>query len=185
MRYFRKIVGQRLYLSPFNPEDPEIHTKWAQWMNDPTLADTYGGPGNLVSLASAKKAVAELPGHRFDIVLQEGDELIGHISIHDINHLSRTAFIGICISNESNRSKGYGTEATRLILDYGFKTLNLNNIALSVHADNLGGIACYKKIGFKDAGRRREWVFKNGKYVDVIYMDLLAREYEGQERNKR
>jgi len=60
---------------------------------------------------------------------------------------------------------------------YGFKTLKLNNIMLSVHADNCAGISCYKKVGFKDAGRRREWVFKDGKYIDKVYMDILAREF--------
>ena len=60
----------------------------------------------------------------------------------------------------------------------GFKTLNLHNIMLSVHADNFAAISCYKKAGFREAGRRREWVFKNGKYLDKIYMDILAREFE-------
>jgi RimJ/RimL family protein N-acetyltransferase len=89
------------------------------------------------------------------------------------------AFIGIFIGEDEQRSKGYGAEAIRLILGYGFKTMNLNNIMLSVHEDNYAGIACYKKAGFREAGRRREWVFKDGKYIDVIYMDILAREFEG------
>jgi len=50
---------------------------------------------------------------------------------------------------------------------------------LSVYADNDAGIACYKKVGFQESGRRREWVFKDGRYIDKIYMDILAREFEG------
>ncbi|MCL2003771.1 MAG: GNAT family N-acetyltransferase [Oscillospiraceae bacterium] len=177
MRYFRKIVGERLYLSPFNADDTEIYTKWAEWMNDKTLNDHYGGHHNLVSLASAKKTLEELKGYRFAMVLLEGDILIGHISLHDIDHLNRNAFLGIFIGEATHRGKGYGTEAIRLVLGYGFKTLNLNNIMLSVHADNNAAIACYKKAGFREAGRRREWVFKDGKYFDKIYMDILAREF--------
>jgi RimJ/RimL family protein N-acetyltransferase len=105
--------------------------------------------------------------------------LIGSISLHDINHVNRTAFIGIFIGEEEQRSKGYSTEAIRLVLEYGFKTMNLNSILLSVHEDNYAGVACYKKVGFREAGRRREGVFKDGKYIDVIYMDILAREFEG------
>jgi len=177
MQYFRKITGQRIYLSPFNPGDPATHNKWANWMNNRTVADTFGGHQNLVSLASAKKTVEELPGCRFDIVLLDGDALIGHISLHDIDHLHRHAFIGIVIGEDEHRGRGYGTEAIRLVLDYGFNTLNLHNIMLSVHADNHAGISCYKKVGFRDAGRRRDWIFKNGKYHDVMYMDILANEY--------
>ena len=177
MRFFRKIVGEQLYLSPFDAENAETYTKWAEWMNNETVADTYGGHHNLVSLTSAKKTVAELRGYRFDVVLLDGDVLIGHISLHDIDHLNRNGFMGIVIGEEKHRKKGYGSEAVRLVLGYGFDVLNLHNIMLSVYADNLAAIACYKKVGFQEAGRRREWVFKDGKYIDKMYMDILAGEF--------
>ena len=179
MRFYHKIVGERLYLSPFNADDPESYTKWTEWMNERVVADGYGGYHNLVSLANAKKTVVELKDYRFDIVLSDGDVLIGFISLHDIDHRSRHAFIGVFIGESEYRGKGYGAEAVRLVLEYGFNTLNLHNIALSVHADNCEAVACYQKVGFKDAGRRRDWIFKNGRYIDVIYMDILAREFLG------
>ena len=57
--------------------------------------------------------------------------MIGCISLQNIDHRNRNAFIGIFIGEEENRSKGYGAEAICLILDYGFKTMNLHNIMLS------------------------------------------------------
>ncbi len=179
MKYYKKIVGERLYLSPFDTDDEEIYTKWVEWMNDKIVGDNYGGLSSLVSLSSVKKTIEGLSGYRFSIILLDDDVLIGHISIHDIDHLNRNAFLGVFIGDEENRNKGYGTEAIRLTLRYGFKTLNLNNIMLSVHADNLSGIACYKKVGFKEVGKRREWIYKDGKYIDKLYMDILAREFQG------
>jgi len=176
--YFRKIVGEHLYLSPFDAEDTEIQSKWAKWMNDRLVSDTFDGHRNHTSLSSAKKHIQELTGHRYFIVLLDGDVLIGQISLHNIDHLHRNAFLGIMIGEVEHHGKGYGTEAVRLVLDYGFNTLNLNNITLSVHEDNHAGIACYKKLGFKEYGRRRECFFKNGKNIDVIYMDILAREFK-------
>ena len=88
--------------------------------------------------------------HRYAMVLLNGDVLIGSISLHDIDQINRHAFIGIFIGEEEHRSKGYGAESIRLILGYGFKTLNLHNIMLSVHADNDAGIACYKKVGGRE-----------------------------------
>jgi len=178
MKYFKKIVGERLYLSPFDAEDPDIHAKWAKWMNDGAVSDTFGGHANQTTLTSAKKTLQELQGHRFFIMLLDGDELIGQISLHDIDHLNRNAFLGIMIGEAEHHGKGYGTEAVKLVLDYGFNTLNLHNIMLSAYEDNYAGIACYKKVGFKESGRRREWIFKNGKYIDKIYMDILAREFK-------
>lgn len=178
MPYYRKIVGNRLYLAPFDAEDEELYTKWATWMNDSAVAEHYGGHHNLVTLSSAKRTLEELRGYRFTMVLLEGDICIGHISLHDVDHLNRNAFLGIVIGEEGHRSKGYGAEAIRLLLRYGFNTLNLHSIMLSVHADNQAGIACYTKVGFRECGRRREWIFKNGKYIDKIYMDILEREFE-------
>ena len=178
MHFYRKIVGERLYFSPFNAEDTEIHFKWAKWMNDRAISNTYGGHHFNVTVESAKKFVAELEGIRFNIVIPDGDVLIGHISLHNIDHFNRHAFLGIVIGESGHHNKGYGMEAVRLILDYGFNTLNLHNIMLSVHEDNYGGIACFKKVGFKESGRRREWLFKNGKYIDVIYMDILEHEFK-------
>lgn len=179
VRYFRKLAGERLYLSPFDVDDEEIYTKWAEWMNDRGVSDTFDGHHTLVSRSGAKKKLEGLTGYRFAMIRADGDELIGHISLHGIDHLNRHAFMGIFIGEEKNRGKGYGAEAIRLVLEYGFRTLNLHNIMLSVHADNAAGIACYKKVGFRDAGRRREWLFKQGKYVDCLYMEILEWEFEG------
>jgi len=107
-----------------------------------------------------------------------GDQLIGSISIHNIDHLNRNAFLGIFIGDEEHRGKGYGAEAVRLLLEYSFKSLNLHNIMLTVHADNFAAIACYKKFGFQEVGRLPEWVYKNGKYVDKLYMGIKRADYD-------
>jgi len=175
MKYYKKIVGKRIYLSPINADDVDTYIKW---MNE-TVARSFGQYPLVVSSKSDLKWLFEPPTdmQRYAMVLIDGDAMIGSISIHNIDHLNRNAFIGIFIGEEEHRSKGYGAEAIRLILAYGFKTLNLHNIMLSVKADNEEGIACYKKVGFRETGRRREWVYKDGKYIDVLYMDMLESEF--------
>lgn len=151
-------------------------------MNDRSVANNYGEYSRLVSSPDDLQWLLRPASgvHRYAIVLFDHNRMIGSISLHDINHLNRNAFIGIFIGEAEHRGKGYGTEAIRLILEYGFKTMNLRNIMLSVHADNVAEITCYKKVGFRESSRRREWIFKNGKYIDVIYMDLMAKEFEIQ-----
>lgn len=96
-----------------------------------------------------------------------------------INYKNRTGEVGIFIGDESNRNNGYGTEVLRLLLDYGFNYLNLNNIMLKVKSFNKRAIKCYEKVGFKEFGRRRESYFLNGKYYDDVHMDILASEFRG------
>ena len=176
MKYYKKIVGERMYLSPVSADDADIYIRW---MNE-TVARNFGQYSLVVSSKNDLKWLYEPPSdmQRYAMVLLDGDVMIGSISIHNIDHLNRNAFIGIFIGEEEHRNKGYGAEAIQLILAYGFKTLNLHNVMLSVHEDNIEGIACYKKIGFREVGRRREWLFKNGKYIDIIYMDMLECEFK-------
>lgn len=176
MKYYKKMIGNRLYLSPVNNDEVDSYLKW---MNDEAVATNFSLYNRLVSSKNDLKWIYEPNSdmHRYAIVLLDGDGLIGSISLHNIDHLNRNAFIGIFIGEQKYRGKGYGAEAIRLLLNYGFKTMNLHNIMLSVHADNYPGIACYKSVGFQEVGRLREWVFKNGKYVDKLYMSIMENEF--------
>ena len=178
MRYYKKITGKRLYLSPVDNNEVDCYLKW---MNDEAVAANFSQYNQLVSSKNDLKWIYEPDNHmhRYAIVLLDGDALIGSISLHNIDHLNRNAFIGIFIGEEEHRNKGYGAEAIRLILHYGFKTMNLHNIMLTVHADNGSGIACYKSVGFREVGRLPEWVFKDGKYIDKLYMNIMENAFEG------
>ncbi|MCL2046023.1 MAG: GNAT family N-acetyltransferase [Oscillospiraceae bacterium] len=138
MKYYKKIVGERMYLSPVSADDADIYIKW---MNE-TVAQNFGQYPLVVSSKNDLKWLYEPPSDMqcYAIVLFDGDVMIGSISIHNIDHLNRNAFIGIFIGEEELRNKGYGAEAIQLILAYGFKTLNLHNVMLSVHEDNVEGI---------------------------------------------
>jgi len=175
MKYFKKIIGERIYLSPMNRDDAEIYTKW---LNDKEVAINLGHYAKVISLNSEQKALEEMTsdGYNFAIV-KNNDTLIGNISLFSINHTSRSAVVGLFIGEKENRSKGYGSEALRLVLGYGFNTLNLHNVMLNVYSDNEQAIACYKKVGFAEFGRRRESYFKNGRYVDDVHMDILDVEF--------
>lgn len=149
-------------------------------MNDKAVATNLGQYNQLVASKSDLKWLYEPNSdmHRYAIVLLDSDVLIGSISLHNIDHLNRNAFIGIFIGEEEHRNRRYGAEAIRLILNYGFKTMNLHNIMLTVHADNCYGISCYKSIGFREAVRLCEWVFEDGEYIGKYYMGIMENEFE-------
>ena len=141
MPYYHKLVGKRLYLSPLDTEDPEVYTRWAEWLNEAEVAEHFSGSPQLVTIGVAQQTLASLQGYRMAMVLVEGDLLIGQISLHDVDYLNRNAFMGIVIGEAEHRHRGYGAEAIRLLLAYAFNTLNLHSVMLSVHADNYPAIA--------------------------------------------
>jgi diamine N-acetyltransferase len=75
------------------------------------------------------------------------------------------------------RGKGYGTETTRLMLDYAFTALGLHNVMLTVFEYNLAGRRAYEKAGFREFGRRRQSRWMGGRLWDEVYMDCLASEF--------
>ena len=176
MKYFKKLVRERIYLSPRNVEDVEIFT---EWMNDFYVTDYTGRSYRTVTLEEEKDYLERVNKDKstFSIIDLETNTLIGTIGLHSVDNINRTATLGIFIGNRNYWSKGYGTEAIQLILDFGFNYLNLRNIDLALMEFNQRALKCYQKCGFKEIGRRRKSKFINGKYYDSILMDILAEEF--------
>lgn len=176
MKYFPKITGERIYLAPIDTDDAELYAKW---INDPSVSDMLGVSAMVFSkkkeLATVEKMADE--GYAFSIVRKEDNVLLGNCSLFDIHNTNRRAMCGLFIGEEENRGKGYGTETLKLLLEYGFNTLNLNNITLIVFDFNKRAVTCYEKLGFKLIGTRRQSAFYNGEYHDEIYMDFLAEDF--------
>ncbi len=179
MKYFKKLLGENIYLSPLNVEDVE---KYAEWFCDFRVTDGVGRSGQIMTVEKEKEWIENASKNGdffFSIVKLENDELIGNCSLHDISCPNRIGTVGIFIGEEENRSHGYGAEALKLLVEYGFRYLNLNNIMLTVKSFNERAIHCYKKVGFQEFGKRRKSYFLNGKYYDDVYMDILAEEFDG------
>ncbi len=87
--------------------------------------------------------------------------------------------LGIVIGEKTFWGKGYGQDAIRLLLDYGFNLLNLNSVMLGVFAFNERALHCYKHVGFREIGRRRQARIIGDKKCDAILMDILAEEFVG------
>jgi len=179
MTYYKKIVGEKVYLSPIDPDDYE---KFTGWVNDleVTLHLTLSP---LIINAEKEKEVLEKmsrEGYNFAIIAKETDELIGTCGFLNTNQLHRKAETGIFIGNSDYWNRGYGREAIELLLDYGFNLLNLNSIYIAALSYNHRAIQCYKKCGFKEVGRRREAHIVGKKHYDIVLMDILASEFEGK-----
>jgi RimJ/RimL family protein N-acetyltransferase len=170
-----KMIGKKCYLSPIDVNDAE---KFTGWLNDLEVAQHLALYPQIISLTNEKEALANLSkNHTYSIIDINTDELIGNCGYIDLDHLNQTGEVGIFIGNKKYWNCGYGTEAMILLIDYGFKALNLHNIFLEVYSFNERAIKCYEKIGFRTIGKRRESLLRGKERQDIIYMDILHNEF--------
>jgi len=173
--YFKKIVGKKCYLSPIDVNDVEIFTEWVNDMEVLKYFDLYP---LTISLENEREMITNLSKeHNYSIINLETNEMIGNCGFVNVEHINQTAEVGIIIGNKTYWNKGYGTEALSLLIDFGFKALNMHNIMLRVYENNKGAVRCYEKIGFKTMGIRREALHRDLMKQNVIYMDILSKDF--------
>ena len=174
----KTLVGDNVYLSPISLDDVE---KYAEMVNDIKVSVGLGylSYTNIIDFESEKEFLISVKKEKmFAVRLLENDELLGNIGFNSLDMVNRNGVLGVLIGNPKHQRKGYGTEALKLILDYGFSFLNLRNISLNVFEYNEPAYNLYKNIGFKEVGRLRKAVEIMGKTYNVIIMDMLKEEFQ-------
>jgi len=177
------IVGERVRLRAVKKDDLP---RFVEWFSDPNVRrylDMYL-PFSLTQEERWFERLQERMEKR-DIVMltieTEDGAQIGNISLFDINWKDRHAELGITIGDKDYWGQGYGTDAIRTILGLAFESMNLHRIFLRVHEDNARAINCYETVGFRREGTLRESVFREGVYLDMYLMGILASEFESHD----
>lgn len=119
--------------------------------------------------------------HAFMIQKLDDDRKIGMIDLGGFNWQVGSAWVGIGIGVRELWGKGYGTDAMKVILRYGFTQLNLHRIQLDVFSYNQRGMTSYEKAGFKHEGRLHGNLLKAGVRYDEVFMGILRHEWEDQQ----
>ena len=114
----------------------------------------------------------------FAIRLRDEEQILGTVGLDEIEWTNRVASLGIGIGDSENWGKGYGTEATRLLVDYAYNELNLYRLQLTVFEFNARAISLYEKMGFRREGNFREFIERDGKRHDMLLYGLLRSEWE-------
>jgi diamine N-acetyltransferase len=178
----RPILNVKGNLVALGPLRRELLPLYQRWINDLGTMRTLG----LAPLPMTREKEQDWYDRQskteddapFTIYERETLRPIGNTGLHSVDYRNRSATFGILIGESECRGKGYGTETTRLMLDYAFTALGLHNVMLTVFEFNPAGIRAYQKAGFKEIGRRRECRMMGGKLWDEVYMDCLRSEFE-------
>jgi diamine N-acetyltransferase len=190
MEGLRPVVNISGELVALGPWERHHLSHWHRWLNDFDVMrldmPTEAQPVTIDELETRFDRQIERPAAdrfsvdriRFAVFETETWQLIGTTSLFDIDFRNRTAELGIKIGEAEYRGRGYGTEATKLTVDYAFTVLGLHNVMLATLEYNAAGLRAYTKAGFREVGRRRESVTMSGKRYDQIFMDCVATDFE-------
>jgi RimJ/RimL family protein N-acetyltransferase len=168
------IIGEKIWLKSFKKEDMGL---MAKWHNDPEIMRLFAITKESTEEYWQKwleKCEASPNVVYFGIAKKGENELIGYVHLDGImwNHrLCRD--IGILIGEKSEWTKGYGTEAMKLMIDHAFNTLGLHRLELMTFPFNRRGLRVWEKCGFKKEGLMRKARLSEGDWHDIIFFGLL------------
>jgi RimJ/RimL family protein N-acetyltransferase len=139
-----------------------------QWFNDPEVTQYLSMDPPMTEMAE-NKWLDELATTRaatdvvfvIEVATNETNKPIGICGLHRIDHKNQTAEFGITIGEKISWGKGYGTGAAHLLINYGFRQLNLHHLSSCVLEFNERSIKFLRKIGFRKEGRHQQAKFKS------------------------
>jgi len=179
--------GKKVLLRPVKRSDISFFLKW---FNDPEVTQYLERNLPITEMAE-EKWIEELATRAnscvafvIEAVESNSNEPIGNCVLREIDQRDHTAKFGITIGEKEYWSKGYGTEATQLLIDYGFRQLNLHRISSCAYEFNERSIRMHKKVGFKEEGRLRKARFRNGRYWDEIVFGILREEWDEKSKKR-
>jgi RimJ/RimL family protein N-acetyltransferase len=173
-----ELRGQTVALRRHRIEDlPEI----TRWYRDPELGRLtryHSAPmsaeeverffrGRLMADDALAYAIEELPTRRF----------VGFTTFSGLDAENGSVLFHITIGERDAWGRGMGSEATALMLQHAFETLDLHRVGLSVFSFNTRAIRAYEKVGFRHEGRLRDAIARDGRWWDEIQMGILREEW--------
>ena len=176
------LVGETVVLRRHRPENLSA---FRRWYGDPEVArltryqDGPMRPDEIERFFTAR--VVGIDSLTLAIHLRATERLIGSCAFSQLDGDNGSALYHITIGEKDLWGHGFGTEATRLMLDHAFGSLGLHRVSLAVFAFNERAIRSYRNVGFVVEGRAREAIFRDGRFWDEISMSVLEPEWRARQ----
>lgn len=178
------IETERLILRKFKISDDEAMLKY--WNADKKIQSLYSEP-----VYTTKAEVDELlekyinsyqknDYYRWAIIEKNSGECIGQIAYFLVDSKNNFAEIEYCIGSDF-QCKGYATEATKAVIQYGFDKINLHKVQICTKTINKPSKRVIEKCGFTYEGTLRDYFYMDGEYVGRLYFSMLKSEFESKQ----
>lgn len=170
------IYGKKVVLRAMEPTDCELVR---EMFNDPEMENlVVGWAFPLSQYAQTKWYEKHYADQDFRFIIETSEDgAVGVATLIDIDWKNRMAQHGIKLANEKYRGKGIATDAVMAIMRYAFDELGLNRLNGSWFPDNIASKKMYMRCGWKEEGVRRNYIYKQGAFRDLVETGVLAEDY--------
>ena len=172
-----ELEGEVVFLRYIQLSD--VNDVYLSWLKDDNVMKGIVSSGyDLNNLKSyVKDKMVNKNTHFFAIITKSNNLHIGNIKLDFHDSKSNLSELGILIGNKNYWGKGIGREACNLVMDYGFRKLNLRKIFLAVFENNITAIKLYESLGFRTEGKLIKHVSVDGVLYDKYLMGLFCNDY--------
>ncbi|MBU1019257.1 MAG: GNAT family protein [Patescibacteria group bacterium] len=174
------LTGETICLRPI--EESDLNENYRDWFNDEEICrhnSHHRFPNYNENMEAYFRTTIQSENNLvLAIADKETDKHIGNISLQNIDATNRSAEFAIIVGDKDYWGKGVGKEAAGLIIDHGFKQLNLHRIYCGTSEDNVAMRKLAELLGFTEEGIGRECFFKNGQYRSSINYSILENEHK-------
>jgi RimJ/RimL family protein N-acetyltransferase len=167
-----RVDGIRIYLRTL--EEKDANQNYCDWLNDPTV-NLYLETRR-TSIEELRKYIREKRSSPnclfFGIFSKENGEHIGNIKLEPIDFERKRATLGLLIGDKKYWGKGFGTEAVKVLVDWAFNSLGIEELDLGVISENAAAIKVYQKAGFHIEKVEKNAVRHDDKLYDRVVMAI-------------
>ena len=153
----------------------DVEGNYPSWLNDPLVTQFNSHGQTHYTKEMARDYISNVQDsstHQvFAIIFK--NKHIGNISLQNIDQRNNSAEFAILIGDTSIYGKGIGYQAAQLLIRYGFNTLKLHRIYCGTALNNIGMQKLAHKLGMKEEGQRKDALYKNGTYLDVLEYGMI------------
>lgn len=170
------MINREISLRALEPEDLELLYDWENDMSNWLISNTMSPFSRFTLkryLENSHKDIYETGQLRLMIDYTAENKTIGTIDLFDFDPFHRRAGLGILISAGEYRRRGFATMALECMINYCFNNLMLHQLYCSILSNNQESMALFRKLGFKEAGIKRDWIRVKDGYHDEHLFQLV------------
>ena len=170
-----ELTGKHIKLRALEPSDVDLIYNWenntAIWKVSNTIVPF--SKETISQFITYERDIYADKQLRLVICKIEDDKAIGTIDLFDFDMRHQRAGVGVLLAEESERKKGYASEALEIVINYGFTTLMLHQLYCNIPSDNVASVKLFEKHGFKRMGEKKDWIRSSEGWTDELLYQLI------------